>query len=209
VMIEGEPPQHVLFRADETRIVDTWTTSGLRGTGSHDIEAKDVLVPSERVFSLFGMKSVFGILAAGVAAVATGIAQHAIDVLVELATKKQPLGSKRSVAHRELVQLAVATAEAKVRAARLLLHDAVGALDDSLRARAAVRLAAAHAVTECAAAVDLMYEAGGGTSIYATSPLQRCFRDVHTITQHVMVSKSAAILAGRVLLDIESDTSML
>ena len=70
-------------------------------------------------------------------------------------------------------------------------------------------MAACNAATESAAAVDLVYTAAGGTSIYATSPLQRCFRDVHVATQHVMVASSTATLAGRVLLGVESDTSTL
>ena len=45
-----------------------------------------------------------------------------------------------------------------------------------------------------------MYSLGGGTSIYATSPLQRRFRDVHTATQHVLVGSSVWQTAGRVLL---------
>jgi hypothetical protein len=169
---------------------------------------------------------------------------------------KQPAGARRTVAHRELAQLAVARAEARGRAARAFLLDAVRAVgaasaagDASMEAsgtaagtaagnasmeasgaaagepsgnasmhapgnalveqRALLRLAACHAVTEAAAAVDLVYEAGGGSSIYATSPLQRCFRDVHTATQHIMVSPTAATLAGRILLGIESDISTL
>ena len=42
----------VLFRADETKVIDTWDTSGLRGTGSHDLEVSDVVVPRSRTFSL-------------------------------------------------------------------------------------------------------------------------------------------------------------
>ena len=54
-----------------------------------------------------------------------------------------------------------------------------------------------------------MYEAGGGTSIYHTSPLQRCLRDVHTATQHLMVSSSTMELAGRVLAGVDADASQL
>jgi alkylation response protein AidB-like acyl-CoA dehydrogenase len=120
------------------------------------------------------------------------------------------VGSKRGIAHRELVQLQVARAEAKVQSARAFLHQAMHDVGEgTLRARAMLRLAASNAATESAAAVDLAYEAGGATSIYSKHPLQRHFRDVHVATQHLMVSSTSTILAGRVLLDVESDTSTL
>ena len=53
-----------------------------------------------------------------------------------------------------------------------------------------------------------MYGAGGGTSIYRLSPLQRRFRDVHAATQHVMVGLPTYELAGRVLLGLETDISV-
>jgi len=54
-----------------------------------------------------------------------------------------------------------------------------------------------------------MYNAGGASAIYAASPLQRCFRDIHVLTQHVMVASHTAEMVGRVLLGIETDVSML
>ena len=75
--------------------------------------------------------------------------------------------------------------------------------------RARLRLAATHATTASAQVVDAMYNAGGGTSIYSTSPLQRRFRDIHAATQHVMVGPPTYELAGRILLGLESDTSVL
>ncbi len=217
----------MLLRADETTVIDTWDVSGLRGTGSHDLEVKDVVVPSARAFSLFTTAArktgpihdlpFFGVLAAGVASVSLGIARAAIDSFVELAKNKTPMGSKRGIAHRELVQHAVASAEAKVRASRAFLRETIDAAAReasqheaaSLRTRALMRLAACQAATESAAAVDLMYTAAGGSSVHATSPLQRCFRDVHVTTQHVMVGGASSTLAGRVLLGVESDTSTL
>jgi alkylation response protein AidB-like acyl-CoA dehydrogenase len=228
LVTDGDAPRvmSVLLRASETEVHDTWDTSGLRGTGSHDIEAKDVLVPKSRCFSLVGQKPrfeggvyalTFGVLASGVAAVAIGVARRAVSEIVTLAKAKHPQMAKRTLAHRELVQLDVARAEAKVRAARALLHAAIDETERevasrgeaSVTSRAHLRLAAAHAVSESAAAASIAYEAGGGTSLYATSPLQRCFRDAHTITQHVMVSATTTTLVGRVLLDVETDLSLL
>ncbi len=228
VLVDGVAPEirSVLFRSDETRVIDTWDTSGLRGTGSHDFEADDVFVPSSRHIALLGKPThasplyatpFFGLLAAGVASVAVGIARGALDLFVEIAKAKVPLGARRSIANRELVQLAVARAEGKVLSARTGLRVAFLRLDaeiasrgtPSLEARALVRIAASHATTEAAAAVDLVYEAAGASAVYSKNPLQRHFRDVHVATQHAMVSPTSAILAGRVLLGLESETSTL
>jgi alkylation response protein AidB-like acyl-CoA dehydrogenase len=54
-----------------------------------------------------------------------------------------------------------------------------------------------------------MYRAGGGSAIYAQSPLERRFRDAHVVTHHLMVSDAAMTLAGRVLLDVETDVTLL
>jgi alkylation response protein AidB-like acyl-CoA dehydrogenase len=75
--------------------------------------------------------------------------------------------------------------------------------------RARLRNAACHAVAESAAAVGLMYEAGGGASIYQSNPLQRHFRDVHVATQHLMVTPSTQGLIGRIMLGLETDTSQV
>lgn len=226
--VEGQDEvRHMLFSADEARVVDTWDASGLRGTGSHDLEVSEVFVPASRSFSLLADRPressaifalpFYGVLASGIAAVALGIARASVDALVALAGAKQPQGSRRSLAHREGIQLAVARAEAKLAAGRAFLDDAAaravaeteqdGAA--SVQARARLRLAASHAVTESAAAVDLMYEAGGGTSVYARHPLQRHFRDIHVATQHIMVGPASTSLAGRVLLGLDTDVAML
>ena len=75
--------------------------------------------------------------------------------------------------------------------------------------RAGLRLAATNAARISARVVDRMYEAGGGTSIYATSRLQRDFRDVHAATQHMVIAPATYELAGRVLLGVETDVSQL
>ena len=54
-----------------------------------------------------------------------------------------------------------------------------------------------------------MYQAAGSTAIYEMSPLQRYFRDVHVVTQHRAVAPATLELAGRMLLGLDTDTSML
>ena len=74
--------------------------------------------------------------------------------------------------------------------------------------RALARLAISHGVNAAAQAVDLMYSAGGGTSIYATSPLLRCFQDVHTATQHSVAAPPSYEPIGQVFVNPTPETPL-
>ena len=224
----GRPDVHlVLFPSDEAEVIDTWSVSGLRATGSHDTAVDGVEVragrsaslitdaPHERG-SLYAFPA-FGLLAAAIAAVCLGIARGALDDLTELAGAKTPTLSTRKLAERPATQERTARAEGQVRAARALLHESVAAAERAavkggripVELRAGLRLAATHAVEASAIAVDEAYRLGGGTAIYETSPLQRRFRDVHTATQHMLVGPATWELSGRSLLGLELDGAQL
>jgi alkylation response protein AidB-like acyl-CoA dehydrogenase len=73
----------------------------------------------------------------------------------------------------------------------------------SLRQRAHFRLTLAGASQLCVEAVDLMYQAAGGSSVYATNPLDRLFRDAHTVHQHITNSPKVFEIAGQMLLGVD------
>lgn len=224
---DGQPEgRMVFFPAEAVTLHDTWHVSGLCGTGSVDMEVKEVFVPAERSVALVAERPrvarplyafpLFGLLAVGVSSVALGIARRAVDELKGLAHQKRLMPSGRLLATRSSVQVDVAEAEAGLRASRAFLLEAMAQAraaaaqgDIPLRLRAELRLAATHA-TRCAArAVDRMYEAAGGAAVFHKSPLQRCFRDIHVATQHVMVAPPTLETAGRLLLGLEAETATL
>jgi alkylation response protein AidB-like acyl-CoA dehydrogenase len=223
----GAPRAHMLLvPAADVEFLDTWHVSGLCGTGSTDFAFHDLLVPESRAVGYKVEKPLerplyafphFGLLAMGIAGVALGLARAAIDELVSFAGDKRPVGSRRQLAERPGTQAEVAEAEALLRSARAFFYESLEAAFERacadgripLEARRNLRLATTHAVRSCARAVDKMYELGGGTSVYESSPLQRIFRDVHVATQHMMVGRPTLELAGRLFLGLESDTSQL
>jgi indole-3-acetate monooxygenase len=228
LLADGSPDiRLVLMPIDAVEVIDTWSVSGLRGTGSHDISATAQLVPAAHVVSLFSDSPrhagalycfpLFGLLAIGIASVALGIARGAIADLTELAGGKTPAGGRKTLAERATVQAEVARAEASLRAARGLVlaeadaawlaAQAGGAISEGRRL--GLRLAASHATGVAAEVVTAMYHAGGGSSIYDSSPLQRRFRDVHVATQHMMVAPATWELAGRLLLGLPTDVRQL
>ena len=159
----------------------------------------------------------FGLLAIGIASVALGIARGAIEDLASLAGAKTPAAGRKTLAERATVQAQLARAEASLRAARaLVLGEADAAWSAAERGgempqqhRLGLRLAASHATEVAAEVVTTMYHAGGGTSIYDSSMLQRRFRDVHVATQHMMVAPATWELGGRLLLGLPTDTKQL
>ena len=230
IVFEADEPKDARFAfvpTSEIEVEDTWDVSGLRGTGSNHVSVRDVIVPTSRTTPLMASDPaqpgplyrlpLLPALAIVVASVAVGIARDALDELDALASEKTPTLGRRTLAQRGQVQVDRATAEAELRSGRSLLYDAAADLWDRMVAgdvptvqqRALVRLAATNAVRCAARAVDRAYEAGGGTSIYASSRLQRDFRDVHAITQHVVVGPATLELIGRALLGVEFDASQL
>jgi alkylation response protein AidB-like acyl-CoA dehydrogenase len=219
-------PRVLAIAKDDLEILDTWHTSGLRGTGSHDAVADDAFVPDHRSLWLLDTPTsdgalyrfpILGFFALSIAAAALGNARGAIDDLAELASGKVGQGSSRTLAERPATWAAVAEAEASLRAARSFYYQAI---DEAWQAAQAVepvsvelktglRLAATHAVRTAADVARVMYDLGGGSAIYESSPLQRRFRDAHAATAHFQVNAVTWELTGRILLGQPTETAML
>ncbi|MEU0878576.1 acyl-CoA dehydrogenase family protein [Lentzea sp. NPDC005914] len=207
-------------------VLDTWHTTGLRGTGSHDCVARSVFVPSHRLLSVLGGPlgdapalyrfPVFGFFALSVAAAALGNAFGALDDFLALAVDRSPLGSSRTLAERPSTQAAVASASASLQAARAFYYSAVSAAWEAaqgsspvpVEARASLRLAATHATRTAQCVVSSLYDLSGGGAIY-DGPLQRRFRDAHTATAHFQVNLASFELPGKVLLGLPARTEQL
>ena len=223
----GQPAVHlVFFEKKEVTLLNNWNPSGLRGTGSGDFEVEAVFVPEGRwtilgnpVTDVSGGLYEFPVLsyfAAAVAAVPLGIATRALDDFVAISKAKIPYGKSSKISTSAVTQLQFGQAEALVAASRQYLWAAVSdvwfkvesgeALETEDRRK--VRLAACQATTMCSQAVDILYNAGGGTSLQADCSLQKHFRDIHAATQHRQVSPEFLRMAGAVRLDGEGSGAL-
>jgi alkylation response protein AidB-like acyl-CoA dehydrogenase len=189
------------------RIIDTWDVSGLRGTGSHDIEVTDLFVPEERTFSALDLRArVTGL----------GVARAAIDEFVELAQTKIPRSSSELLRDRAIVQARIGEAEAILRSGRALLFDivedmwqtALAMKPISERQRADLRLAMTHAAQSAGRATHLVCEAAGTTSIFTRSPLERFARDAEVVTRHNQLQYVNYEAVGRTVLGLESNSPL-
>jgi indole-3-acetate monooxygenase len=216
--------------AEEGEILDTWNTNGLRGSGSHDWTVKDGFIPEERTFNLAAptiyrdgpLYALPNLLIYKVSGVGLGIARGAIEDFIAMAshkplTFKSPSAGKPMLRDETYVQCAVARAEAIVSSARGFVFEAFGDLWDtmaagdppSLKQRARGRLAMASASAACLQAVELLYKANGGSSVYSGNAFDRRLRDMQTANQHTVVSLKTWEVSGRVLLGLEHGYGLL
>jgi indole-3-acetate monooxygenase len=216
-----------VFPAAEATLLDTWHVMGLKGTGSGDIEVKDIFVPEGRCVRLAGGNPretgalykfpAFGFLSLGVCAVALGNARGSLDTFAALATAKKNQGSAKTLAERQTVQTAFAQCEASWRAARALLFAEIDRVweiaqtsdDIPMEARADLRLACTHVTRTGADVCRTLYELGGGVALFETSPLQRQFRDAQAATQHIVTAPATWELTGRILFGLPTDGAMV
>jgi alkylation response protein AidB-like acyl-CoA dehydrogenase len=215
---DGHPQLRIaVFTPDQVTIEDTWDVSGLCGTGSHHFRVEDVFVPADRTFiPLVDHPTIDApivripppsIIPLLISSTALGIARGALDEVVQLAAEKMPLLSPTPLAADPVFHVDLATADTELRAVRALVYEvadevwaaALAGDELSLDLRARVRAAGVWCAARGAAVVDTAYRSGGGSSLYADSPLQRRLRDIHALTQHFLVRKNTMVTAGAIL----------
>jgi indole-3-acetate monooxygenase len=201
----GQPQERtMLVRTQDVQWTDIWNTVGLRGTASDQFALDDFFVRSDhsiiREFDrecresgpLYRMGS-GTCYQVGFAGVACGIARGALDSFIDIARNKVARGSKSPLRDNAVIQSNLAQAEANLRAARAFVlqsmadvwqHLSAGAII-TVEQRITIRMAATHAIHKAREAVDFAYNAAGATAIFENHPLERRFRDIHTVTQQL------------------------
>ena len=223
-VVDGVPRLRIaVFSPDQVVIEDTWTVSGLRGTGSHHFHVDPVVVPAERTLDPMADAPSLdapivrvpppALFALTVASVALGSAQGALDDILAVAADKVPLLRSRPLAADPTFQQELAVADTTLRAARALVYEtaeaagqvAADAAELTLHQRARIRAAAAWATGRAADVVRAAYRAGGGGALYSASPLQRRLRDIDALTQHFLVRSDTLTTAGAILAGQDAD----
>lgn len=205
----GKPEvRFFMIPREQVTVLDTWKTSGMRGTGSTEWVLDDHFVPDERSGVTFtGISShpdpvfrqpvtTFGHMTC---AVAIGVAKGAVEGLKRLvATGKGDLGNQSAT------QYAVAKAEALQESSHLYVQTAFGRIwenvvegrpqerEDVIRARRAY----VHAVEASIEAVTLCADATGGTALFEEWPFGRAVRDVMAVRGHAVLQRRFMEYAG-------------
>lgn len=216
--------------AADAEILDTWHSLGMRATDSNDVALHDVVVPVSRTFPwtpafqpgshyrgpLYRI-SAMAALGSSLAPVPLAVARAALDEFRALASAKTPYGSTRTLAQRPVVQAALARTEASLRAARSLFYATLEAAwgralagdAPTVEQRAEDLMAAVHAVSSAVAVVDVLHGLAGTSGIYEGTPLERHFRDIHTIRQHGFAAESRFETVGQVLLGLPPEFALV
>ena len=218
----------MLVRTGDVVWTDIWNTVGLRGTASDQFALDDFFVRADhsitRDFELecreagplyrMGAGTCYQV---GFAGVACGIARGALDCFLDVARNKVPRGLKSPLRDNAVVQSNLAQAEVNLRAARAFVLQSMAGIWKDLSAgnkitveqRITVRMAATNAIHKAKDAVDFAYNAAGATAIFESHPLQRRFRDIHTVTQQLQGRLSHFETVGAWMMGADADLTFV
>ncbi len=200
----------LLMPRSEIEIIEDWRSAGLAGSGSCSITARDIVVPHHRTlrmqdlldatapgrrvndgplyqFPLVGCWHVF------LSAPAAGIARGAMDAWIARTKSRVHPFTRAPVAADPVGLVRLGGAAAKIEAAETLIRRATETVTADILAAGAVtqqvqvrgRRDHAFAIRLCVEAVEDLFLAAGASSLDEGSPIQRHWRDVHAVAQHV------------------------
>jgi alkylation response protein AidB-like acyl-CoA dehydrogenase len=218
----------MLVRSQDVAWTDIWSTVGLRGTASDQFALDDFFVRADHSITrefdrecresgpLYRMGS-GTCYQVGFAGVACGIARGALDCFIDIARNKVPRGVKSPLRDNAVVQSNLAQAEVNLRAARGFVLQSIADVWKHLCAgsmitveqRVTVRMAATHAIHKAREAVDFAYNAAGATAIFENHPLERRFRDIHTVTQQLQGQLRHFETVGAWMMGVEADLTFV
>ena len=206
-----------LLHKSEYQVVDDWHVLGMRSTGSMTVVAKDVFVPEHRALCMYDARGGDGfpgakgnpnpvyrvplsaLAAHGIGGTALGNAQAALELTIEAVKKRSTSYTGLKMRDIQAVQLRVGAAGARIDAARQLLRaDCIEAQEIANRnviadAERKLRFKRnlAYAASLCTEAVDILHAMAGANGVYDSYPIQRIFRDAHTLGGHISFSTDA------------------
>jgi 3-hydroxy-9,10-secoandrosta-1,3,5(10)-triene-9,17-dione monooxygenase len=224
-----------LLPKNDYRIKDTWDATGLRGTGSNDVEVNDAFVAEPMTVAVNDLAGgptpgsavnpnalyalpVFSLFPYVLSGVALGNAQACLDDYVDLARHRASTYNRAKLGDFQTTQIKIAEASSKIDAARLIMRSTcIAALADARRghvpdiaAKTKMRRDGAFSVNLCTEAVSLLFAASGARGLYMSGALQRQFRDAHAINSHIAFNFDAAgTNYGRVALGLPSENLTL
>jgi alkylation response protein AidB-like acyl-CoA dehydrogenase len=234
----GGPPE-VLWTAvpmSELEILDDWYVSGLAGSGSNSVVARDVFVPAHRVLPVgpllgggfpskanaddpFYRMPVLMLFCAWTAPNALGLARAA---LAEFSERIHRRGITYTFHERQyeagVTHLQLAEAALKISCAELLTSEFVARIESAAdndepytpEIRARIRAQSGYTTRLCKEAVDLVASASGASSLHRDVPVQRAVRDLHALSLHSFVNPTTNLeLYGRVLAGLDAGTPFL
>ena len=195
-----------LVPKSDYKVIDTWYAMGMVGTGSKDIEVKEVFVPERRALALprcrGGLEHPGAALhkgplfripivaAAGhpLSATVLGTAEGAYEHVRESFGKRVGTYTGAKVADFQAVQIKLARARCLIDSASALMRQSAVAFHEnpSLDVEAKLRLRAQNtfAVMQSREAVETLWSFYGANAIYTRDPLQRFLRDAQAASQH-------------------------
>ncbi len=217
VHVEGEQPQWRVMagRPEQFEVHDTWYTTGLAGSGSHDYSVEDLFVPEAHTFT-FAQPYRSGPLLRTPDAVQRkmpgvplGLARAALDYAVQIAGGRRDRETGTSWLEDYRIHEAIGRAEMELNAARAATYTALHeqweaterGKEDLREERVATALARYHAFQTARRVVQTIYDLVGGSAVYSrTSPLDRWLRDANTMCQHAVAQDAVLQMAGVVRL---------
>ena len=226
-IVPGPTPEvRALFLPQrDATIVDTWHTTGMRGSGSKTVVVDDVFVPDVLTVSPFAPARIdrplyripaFTIASTGAAPIVLGIAQAALDEIVDIAPTKAT-DNGQVLALRPHAHARIGEAHTALDAARQLLRSRIEAIDEAAEARAPVtellrarmRAAMCQAAQTSREVLQTCYQLSSSTGIYTSNAMERLWRDGNVATQHFVLSPTHAEIVGRLMVGQEAGTPLV
>ncbi|MFF4350150.1 acyl-CoA dehydrogenase family protein [Streptomyces sp. NPDC001530] len=220
----------------DLEILDDWYVSGLAGSGSNSVVARDVVVPAHRVLPLgpllggdfpsktnaddpFYRMPVLLMFCAWTAPNALGLARSALAEFTERVHRRGITYTFHERQHEAAVtHLQAAEAAMKLSCAELLTAEFVERIESragtgdpyTQEERARIRAQSGYVTRLCTEAVDLIGSASGASSLHREVPIQRTVRDLHALSLHSFVNPATNLeLYGRVLSGLDAGTPFL
>ncbi len=202
---------------DRVTFLGNWDVMGLAGTGSYDYEVPEQDVGEAYTFNLIEAPpqrggpvyrlGVLGLTAAGHAGFALGVGKRALEELTRIVQTKHRLGAE-PLREQQLFRHDYAMNDAALRAARAFVFEVFADAqltleagnDPTVEQRQRLRQATTYATRVAADVVRFSYTAAG-TDALRPGVLQRCFRDIHASTQHLVVDNNTLTETARLLLE--------